>query len=221
MNIVIRAPEIIASGVKRKVPGTWRAVHNPLTGTVIGWQISAAALRYSDDHIYNISIVGTIGGVPVYVDRHEGSTYFFAKNCFLFLQLINGVYHIKYLKCVGHKKGEGTVLLYFAIQYLLKNGMVPDNTCPIVLEADYTIAEAGQFAGTNEERSNKLIEYYKRLGFEPVTQAKAHMYGLGDKPAFETTIGNLNNVLERLFTASASAGRRRRKTRRLKRKFVL
>lgn len=192
-------PQIIAQGVKRKTPGHWRSTPNPLRDILKPWQIAAATLRYQEDHEYNIIVAGSIMGSPVYVDSYKNSTFFFNKNCFIFIIEVKSVYHIKHFKCLDHAKGEGAKLLYFSMKYL--SGTKDMSQAPVVLEPDYSMAEHGQFQGTAEEQNRKLIAYYARLGFLPMNEAKAtQTYGLtkyhAERPPMENTIGLLMQKLQ-------------------------
>jgi hypothetical protein len=205
-------PQIIAQGVKRKTPGDWRSTPNPLRDILNPWQIAAATLRYHEDHEYNVIVAGSILGSPVYVDSYTNSTFFFNKNCFLFIIELKSVYHIKHFKCVNHAKGEGAKLLYFAMKYL--SGPKDVSKSPIVLEPDYSMAEHGQFQGAAEEQNRKLIAYYAKLGFIPMDEAKAtQTYGLAkyhaERPPMENTIGSLIQKLQ-----AGGNPKRRRKSRR-------
>jgi len=184
-------PQVIAQGIRRKEPGKWRANPNPLRDYVKPWQLAAAALRYPDDHEYNIVLAGTINKEPVYVDSHNGASFFFHKSCFLQLQLEAAVIHIKFFKCLGHTKGEGAALLSFAFQYMKSSSNVV-----VVLEPDYSMSEPGQHHGSPEERNRKLIAYYAKMGFTPIEKEKAaSAYGIKrysvEKPPMENTVGGL------------------------------
>ena len=74
-------PSIVATGIVRKAPGSWRSVPNPLTGQVPTWQIGMAAIRYAADHNYTIVKAGSISGHPVYVDSYAGSYYLSPSLC--------------------------------------------------------------------------------------------------------------------------------------------
>jgi len=205
-------PSIVATGIVRKTPSSWRSVPNPLTGQVPTWQIGMAALRYADDHVYTIVKGGSISGHHVFIDSHAGSYYFFAEHCFLFIQAAGGILYLKFFKCVGHAKGEGAALLYFAMVYLIKTlGNI--SSFMIVLEPDYKISELGQFAGTNDERNKKLVAYYTKLGFTPVDEAKAtgfyKMKFNAGKPPMES---NVKKFMESLIGARAGGKRNRLKT---------
>ena len=193
--IISNEPHIISQGLKRKIPKNWRAVHSPVSEFVKPWQRAVATLRYADDHEYNVIVAGTLAGEPVYIDSYKESKYLFHTDCFAYITTINGAYHIKFFKCVAHKKGMGTLLLYFAFKYIVKTELEGKNTSqiPVVLEPDYTMSDHGQFQGTKEEQNRKLIDYYAKLGFAPIEEAKATAkYGLGkyhkDRPAMENTI---------------------------------
>ena len=197
--IIDEKPQVIAQGIRRKEPGKWRSNPNPLRDNVKPWQLAAAALRYPDDHEYNIVIAGTINKEPVYVDSHNGASFFFHKSCFIFIQKDKAATHIKFFKCLGHSKGEGAALLSFAFQYMKSPGTV-------VLEPDYSMSEPGQHQGAPEERNRKLIAYYAKLGFTPIDKEKAGTYGIkvynAQKPPMENTVANL---LTALSTAGARA----------------
>lgn len=217
-------PQIIAQGIKRKIPGHWRTNPNPLTEYIKHWQVSAAALRYEDDHEYNIIVAGSLGDEPVYLDSYNHSKYFFHKGCFAHITSTNSAYYIKFFKCVGHKKGEGARLLYFAFLYIISTELRGKNITriPVVLEPDYTMSEHGQFQGTVEERNRKLIAYYAKLGFAAIDEAKAtHRYGLREyrqeRPAMETTIESLLQKLS-IDPSGATAGGAKQ-SRRRKNKF--
>lgn len=197
-------PSVVATGIVRKAPGSWRSIPNPLTGQVPTWQVGMAALRYADDHIYTIVKGGSISGHPVHIDSHAGSYYFFAEKCFLFIQVAGNILYLKFFKCVGHAKGEGALLLYFAMVYLMKTlGNISAHM--IVLEPDYKISEIGQFAGTNEERNKKLSAYYSKLGFTPIDEAKATgFYKIqfnASKPPMES---NVKKFMASLFSGGAT-----------------
>lgn len=211
MASIDEKPQVIAQGIRRKDPGKWRANPNPLREHVKPWQLAAAALRYPEDHEYNIVIAGTINKEPVYVDSHNGVSFFFHKSCFIFIQKDRTAIHIKFFKCLGHTKGEGALLLYFAFLYI--NELV---TSAVVLEPDYSMSEPGQHHGSPEERNRKLIAYYAKLGFNPIDQEKATAYGIkkysAEKPPMENTVGGLLSALSALSSLSARGGMTRRRT---------
>lgn len=206
-RIVIAAePQVVAQSIKRKKPGNWRPVPNPLTEQLRSWQVAAAALRYAPTHEYNIIVAGTIDGSPVYLDSYLESKYFFYKNCILFLSLVpHSECNIKFFKCLGHAKGEGADLLYFAMKYL---AITEPTDTKVTLEPDYSMSEPGQFQGSNEERNRKLVAYYTKLGFTPVDGTA--------KPAMENTIATLIERLDKLQSKTVG-GRTRRRTRRHRR----
>lgn len=213
-------PSVVAVGIVRKVPGSWRAVPNPLTGQVPTWQIGMAALRYADDHNYTIVKAGSISGHPVFIDSYAGSYYFFAEKCFLFIQNAGDIVYLKFFKCIGHSKGEGAALLYFAMQYLMKTlGNI--SSFMIVLEPDYKISEVSQFTGNNEERNKKLLAYYTKLGFTLVDEAKAtsfyKMKFNAGKPPMES---NVKKFMDSLLGGRAGGHRNKTKTKTIKRKRV-
>lgn len=219
MTIVIHEePVVIAHGIKRKEPGKWRAVLNPLKDTIKPWQCAAAALRYPDDHEYNIIEAGSINQSPVFVDSHKQITFFFHDNCVVFIVQIDGVYHIKLFKCTGHKKGEGALLLTFAFMYIRKT-QLRGTDAQIVLEPDYSMSEPGQHNGSPEERNRKLIAYYAKLGFAPIDAAKASAtYGIKEfndvKPPMENTVDVL---LKKLTGAEGGKTRKLRYSSRTRR----
>ena len=216
-KIITESPQIIAEGIKRKKEGHWRSVPNPLTGTVKEWQVAAAALRYSTTHEYNIVIAGSINASPVYLDSYLQSKFFFFDNCILFMHLDkNSIYYIDFFKCIKHNKGEGSKLLYFAIQYLVKTELEGANLeqTYIILEPNYSISEPGQFAGNSEERKKKLMIFYGKFGFSVISEARAkEKYELTayeiSKPLLENTFSNLI-----LKMAPNKGGYRRRLTKR-------
>jgi hypothetical protein len=207
---IAETPQIIAQGIKRKKPGHWQSVPNPLRDILKPWQVAAATLRYQDDHEYNIIIAGAISGSPVYLDYYGNSKYFFHKNCIMFTTEIGSVYHINYFKCLDHTKGEGAKLMYFAVKYLSAA-----KEAPIVLEPNYSMSEPGQFRGSADEQNRKLIAYYAKLGFVPMDEGRAKQtYGFktfhAERPPMENTIG----VLIQKLLQSAVGGKRSRKSRR-------
>lgn len=194
MEAIAEKPQVIAQGIRRHLPGSWRSNPSPLRDHVKPWQLAAAALRYPDDHEYNIVIAGTINKEPVYVDSHNGVSFFFHTNCFVVVKEDKAAVDIKFFKCLGHSKGEGAALLSFAFQY-----MKSPSDVVVVLEPDYNMSEPGQHKGSPEERNRKLIAYYAKMGFTPIDQEKAAAYGIitynVKKPPMENTVGTLLKAL--------------------------
>ena len=211
--VLSNEPRIIAQNIKRKVPGNWRAVRSPVSELVKPWQRAAATLRYADDHEYNIIVAGTLDGTPVYIDSYKESKYLFHTDCFAHIATINGTYFIKFFKCVAHKKGMGTLLLYFAFNYIIKTELEGKNISQVsvVLEPDYTMSDQGQFQGSKEEQNGKLIAYYSKLGFAPIDEEKAAAkYGFKtynkERPPMENTIPLLLKKITESFTTAVKKG---------------
>ena len=216
MTTIAEKPQVIAQGIRRHLPGSWRSNPSPLRDHVKPWQLAAAALRYPDDHEYNIVIAGTINKEPVYVDSHNGVSFFFHTNCFVVVKEDKAAVEavdIKFFKCVRHSKGEGAALLSFAFQY-----MKSPSDVVVVLEPDYNMSEPGQHHGSPEERNRKLIAYYAKMGFTPIEQEKAaSAYGIKrysvEKPPMENTVGALLSVLKAMTKGGSSSGSTKRSPR--------
>lgn len=212
MTTIAEKPQVIAQGIRRHLPGSWRTNPSPLRDHVKPWQLAAAALRYPDDHEYNIVIAGTINKEPVYVDSHNGVSFFFHTNCFVVVKEDKAVVDIKFFKCLGHSKGEGAALLSFAFQY-----MKSPSDVVVVLEPDYNMSEPGQHHGSPEERNRKLIAYYAKMGFTPIDQEKATAYGIitynVKKPPMENTVGTLLKALTKGGATRRSISTKRSKRR--------